>query len=473
SDDDSQGDPSRLVHESLRGGKNRTLDIRQKKSKYALPDETLEVKDQRTIFVGNVPADVAKRRGLMKQLRRHLLSFVPTAKIESTRCRSVAFQVPTAKLPVSDDEEQAGSKGKDKGKAKKQPRQHEAKRASSWRDTKASKEDAELTKDEKKYLTPQDKKKIAFIHHELHPDVDTVNVYVVFAHPVPGPKAAETMDPFEAARLSVERSNGSIFSDHTLRVDSVGKAKAIRPAGGAAEDLKSTIFVGNIDFACKEEDLRAFFEALMTTERGVPTSDLHGGDDDGEQAARPKTWVTRVRIIRDRDTQLGKGFAYVQFLDRDCADEVLGLEESKLKFAKRKLRVQRCKSTTGNATPVKTGRLERSGERSRAPRIEAKRPVDLVSAIPKGNPALGEKIAHLPKEARKQAKASDSDRVARRLAKKKARIALVQGGVKAQVTERERMRKRPRAKLGSAPGKESKRKRVRSDKSVFEKNTKK
>ncbi|TFK52651.1 hypothetical protein OE88DRAFT_1658029 [Heliocybe sulcata] len=474
SDNDSPSDPSRLVHESIEGAKDRKSNNRRKKSRYVPEDETAEVKDRRTVFIGNVPVDVAKNRGLMKQLRRHLLSFVPTAKIESTRCRSVAFQAPTSKLPLSDDEEQGGPRSTGKGKAKKQSRQHDAERASSWRDSKASKEDAELTKDEKKYLTPQEKKKIAFRHHELHPDVDTVNVYVVFAYPVPSPKAGDTMDPFEAARLCVQRCNSSIFSDHTLRVDHVGKAKAAGTAGSPADDTKSTLFVGNIDFACKEEDLRAFFEALMSTERGAPpSSDLHGGDDSGERTVRPGTWVTRVRIIRDKDTQLGKGFAYVQFSDRDCVDEVLGLEESKLKFAKRKLRVQRCRSTVSNAVPVKTGRLERGGERSlaraNALSTTAKHP---ATAVPKGNPALGEKIAHLPKEARKEAKASDPDRLARRLAKKKARMALVKDGLKPPVTERGRMRKRPKTP-GSAAGKESQKKRVRSDKSVLKKNTKK
>jgi nucleolar protein 12 len=41
---------------------------------------------------------------LKKQLQRHILSFAPTAKIESIRFRSIPFQVPTTKLPDSDDE---------------------------------------------------------------------------------------------------------------------------------------------------------------------------------------------------------------------------------------------------------------------------------------------------------------------------------------------------------------------------------
>jgi hypothetical protein len=29
---------------------------------------------------------------------------------------------------------------------------------------------------------------------------------------------------------------------------------------------------------------------------------------------KPLTWVTRIRIVRDNATQLGRGFAYVEFM---------------------------------------------------------------------------------------------------------------------------------------------------------------
>lgn len=96
-----------------------------------------------------------------------------------------------------------------------------------------------------------------------------------------------------------------------------------------------------------------------------------------------------------------------------------------------------------------------------------------VPIVPKGDPALGEKLAHLPKDARKQAKSADADRVARRLAKKKARVALANNGVKPQVKDRDRVRKGPSVKKDFAPkGKESKG-RVRSDKSTAKRNAKK
>jgi nucleolar protein 12 len=93
-------------------------------------------------------------------------------------------------------------------------------------------------------------------------------------------------------------------------------------------------------------------------------------------------------------------------------------------------------------------------------------------AVPKGDPAFGEKIAHLPKDERKKYKSSDPDRVARRLAKKKARMALdMRGSTKPLTKIRDRVRKSSAVKaVGSR--KEGK-KRVRSEKSRAKQNTKK
>jgi nucleolar protein 12 len=399
---------------------------------------------------------------LQKQLHKHILSFVPTAKIESARFRSVAFQNPTTKLPDDDGKE---------------PRKHGRDRASTWRKTNPIGD--EPKNDEKKYLTPSQKKKVAFINQELHPSADSVNAYIVFAHPPlekerPSnlPPPPPVMDPFEAACLAVEKCNGTVFMDRTIRVDSLG-----RPVDGNAKqavlagDPKSTVFVGNLDFASKEEDVRAFFESLLTTERGAPG-----------QAAEAAKWVSRVRIVRDKDTQLGKGFAYVQFTvgrllllrehpdaflkDRVCVDEVLAMEEGKLKFAKRKLRVQRCKTLPGVS---KTDKAAAAKNTSSGKALEASLPIN----IPKGDPSLGEKLATLSKGERKQVKAADAGRLARRMAKKKARIALAKQGVpvRGKEKERERARKTGAAKKTvAAPRKQG---RIRSEKSMSKRNMKK
>ena len=238
---------------------------------------------------------------MQKQLLKHILFFLPNAKIESTRFRSIAFQKPTTKLPDGDGDEKATT------------RQHDRDRTSSWRKTNSAAD--EPKNDEKKFLTPSQKKKVAFIKQELHPSADSVNAYIIFSHPPPAkerppnlPPSPPVMNPYEAARLAVEKCNGTVFMERTIRVDSSvrsadGNGKQSDISGSFAGDPKSTVFVGNLDFASKEEDVRVFFEGLLTTERGAPS----------EVSDTAKHWVSRVRIVRDKDTQLGKGFAYVQF----------------------------------------------------------------------------------------------------------------------------------------------------------------
>lgn len=68
-------------------------------------------------------------------------------------------------------------------------------------------------------------------------------------------------------------------------------------------DPKKSLFVGGLDYAAKEEDVRVFFEELVKAERGA------NKEGSGK-------WVTGVRIVRDKETQLGKGFGYVHFAVR-------------------------------------------------------------------------------------------------------------------------------------------------------------
>ncbi|KIL66799.1 hypothetical protein M378DRAFT_74638 [Amanita muscaria Koide BX008] len=425
SEDDDAGssfEPSKIVHESLKAKKNLAKDQKSSsKKKYVPPEETTAQRDLRTVFVGNLSVEVAKKKPLQKQLRRHLLSAVPTAKLESIRFRSIAFHSPTDS---------------------KDGREHDKVRAATWREEQDSKE-----KDEKKFLTPNQKKKIAFINQEFHSTADTVHAYAVFAHSVPLPPSAperqsskEVKDPYEAAQIAAKHCDGTMFMDRLLRVDVVGKSSAAH----TDTDPKLTIFVGNLDFASKEEDLRIFFEGVVSQERGGPPQVQEDEDEEEDTAKssvkKARTWVTRVRVVRDRETQLGKGFAYVQFADRECVDEILALEEGKLKFAKRKLRVQRCKTIPGSSVSTRHLTAD-SGNKStkkakpsqsqhqnqtKKPGKQGQQAVKPATpiVIPKGNPKLGDTLAHLSKEERKKAKAADADRVARRLAKKKARMAM-------------------------------------------------
>lgn len=379
SNSDSDGDSTLPVHETLVKSKGKKRE-RSKKVKYVPESETREQRDSRSIFIGNLPVQIVKSKvcfnlisvhtsfvfsfltvgvisqALTKQLKRRILTFVPTAKIESIRFRSVAFQNPTTKIDTDEDE----------GPSAKQQRQQ--KRAAEWRAEQqpsgsrtAQEEEAEEKKGEKTYMTPAQKRRLAAIKGDLHEHAAaTTNAYIVFAHPVPtateegaekkSMKMEEVMDPFEAAREAVKKCDGEEFEGRTIRVDIVGKSTAKEKAKkdeamGTLTDPKLSIFVGNLDFASGEDDLRAFFEKVMCEERGKRGQEMANGEaqsdeEDGEEEeeedsgdegrtekadrkakakkaeaiVRKPAWVTRVRIVRDRDTQLGKGFAYVQFV---------------------------------------------------------------------------------------------------------------------------------------------------------------
>jgi nucleolar protein 12 len=103
--------------------------------------------------------------------------------------------------------------------------------------------------------------------------------------------------------------------DRTIRVDSLRlpSALGLQSATNALSkrdawlpmgtDPKNSVFVGGLDYAAKEEDVRVFFEELVKKERGP--------------AEGSGSWVTGVRIVRDKETQLGKGFGYVHFVVSD------------------------------------------------------------------------------------------------------------------------------------------------------------
>ncbi|TDL22947.1 hypothetical protein BD410DRAFT_897816 [Rickenella mellea] len=111
---------------------------------------------------------------------------------------------------------------------------------------------------------------------------------------------------------------------------------------------KQSVVVENLDFACKENDLRAFFEAILKAERGSPpVSDHHdagSGDHERLGIGEGNSWVTRLLVVKDRDAQVGKAFAYVQFADRECVQHLLTMEPDELKFTARKPRIQRWKT---------------------------------------------------------------------------------------------------------------------------------
>lgn len=143
-------------------------------------------------------------------------------------------------------------------------------------------------------------RKVAFAKKKLHDARDTLNAYVVFSEKEPSLKC-------------ISKLNASLFEHTHLRVDHV--------AHPAPKDNKRTIFVGNLDFEEKEETLWRYFNSKT--------------DND----------VESVRVIRDSKTNLGKGFALVQFKDTLSVNKSLLLNDKPMSDEKkRKLRISKAKA---------------------------------------------------------------------------------------------------------------------------------
>ncbi|KAJ7478622.1 hypothetical protein B0H11DRAFT_1279696 [Mycena galericulata] len=505
SDIDSDADPDPdappPVHESLT---KRVRTKPTKKAKIVPESETPAQRDARTLFVGGLPIEVVQKKAIQKQLSRHLLAFLPPGskvKIESTRFRSVAFRDPTSSTALSTDAKVSANAVPIPGA------NHAAARASTWRKSGKGANDAEGGESggaaqgaggdgdgdtEKQYLTPAQKKKILFIQGAIHPEARGVNAYVVFAHHTLGTGDAEAEagakeededTPYRAAAHVARAANASVFMERTLRVDlcaplpSSSSGADGMDMGGAAGDPKRSVFVGNLDFGAREDDVREFFEGVVAGERGpapTPTDEAV----EGTTAPVGGRWVLGVRLVRDRETQLGKGFGYVRFVDRECVDEILALAKTdegraKLKFAKRALRVQRCRAPGASSSNATAARANARGGKTETKGQSKSKSTYPPTPPKRGDPTLGARLAHLDKDERKAAKKADAARVGRRAEKKKmgARMRVGVGSDKIKVATvgsgtRVGGRKGDKGK-GKATGKERERERkVRVSKHV-------
>ncbi|BEJ16135.1 hypothetical protein CspHIS471_0507400 [Cutaneotrichosporon sp. HIS471] len=449
-----------LVHEALKSpSARRARDNKGQTAKYVPQDESAADRDRRTLFIGNLPISVTEKPGTAA-LKRHLVTFAPTAKIESVRFRSVAFSTPTSAV-------EAGEKKGDTDEAKDATRreEREKERAATWKASQAGSSvggrgnkrgDDDVVDKSKSFLDNKGKRKVAFIKKDFHSEADSCNAYVVFGHPHPdrSKTVAPILDPYEAAATIGPAANGTEVLGRVIRVDSVrlpsavglvsaqnnlGKRDAWLPAG---TDPKCSAFVGGLDYSAKDDDVRAFFEALVTSERGAPESG---------------SWVTGVRIVRDRETQMGKGFGYVHFVDRESVDELISLPSTKLKFAKKPLRVQSCKTLPpaakrlASASKGDKGDKGKDGKDKGAKKERTKRTVPV--SMPKGDPSLGDRLKDLSKDDRKAAKHADATRLARRMAKKANKVASAHketGAIKLAATKAEKglRAKKVKAKKG-------------------------
>lgn len=136
-------------------------------------------------------------------------------------------------------------------------------------------------------------RKYAFISGQLSERVDSSNAYIV-------------MEKEEDAQKSLSE-NMRLFYGHHIRVDIAGTS-------GKLPSHKKSVFIGNIPLDASEENLWKTFS------------------DCGA--------ITSVRVVRDKKTGTGKGFAYVAFGDRAAVKSALLFDGSEI--GGRKIRVQKC-----------------------------------------------------------------------------------------------------------------------------------
>ena len=108
-----------------------------------------------------------------------------------------------------------------------------------------------------------------------------------------------------AAREAVRKLNGTVVLERHLRVDGV--------AHPTATDHRRCVFVGNLGFVDDESAIKA----AEDQEKGVekPRKKKEPADvEEGLWRQFGKVGVVEsVRVVRDKTTRVGKGFAYVQF----------------------------------------------------------------------------------------------------------------------------------------------------------------
>ncbi|KAI8902046.1 hypothetical protein BC833DRAFT_574848 [Globomyces pollinis-pini] len=209
-------------------------------------------------------------------------------------------------------------------------------------------------------------RKQAFIAKKLHDGRDTLNAYIMF-------KSSEAVD--DALSL-----NGSVFMEKHIRVDrSEKKVEKVR-------DSSRSVFIGNLPFDISDESLWSFFLVV------------------GE--------IENVRVIRDRKTNVGKGFGYVQFKEKSSIPLALKCNGNEL--CGRKIRITKAVESLAQSSKEKTTK-KTIVEGTRASRLHGLKPKGKTLKVSKKTkPEVSKKSGEAPKKVKKPR--TNPRRVALRLA---------------------------------------------------------
>ncbi|KAJ0476183.1 putative RNA recognition motif domain, nucleotide-binding alpha-beta plait domain superfamily [Helianthus annuus] len=159
-------------------------------------------------------------------------------------------------------------------------------------------------------------RKGAIIKKQINDAVDRVNAYIVF----------KTED---SAQASLSHNMAVVGGNH-IHVDrACPPRKKFKGENAPLYDTKRTVFIGNLPFDVKDEELYQLFTGFSNL----------------------KDCIEAIRVVRDPGTSMGKGIAYVLFTTRDAANTVV--RKHKLKIRDRELRLSHATKTNSNSTPSK------------------------------------------------------------------------------------------------------------------------
>lgn len=168
-------------------------------------------------------------------------------------------------------------------------------------------------------------KKAAFAKKELMDDTtSSTNAYVIYSSEA-------------AAREAAAKLNGTVVLDRHLRADYAAQPGVV--------DHRRCIFVGNLSFVDKENVENANEAGGGQSKRSKAKEPADAEEGLWQTFSRAGA-VESVRVVRDKETRVGKGFAYVQFKDENGVEAALSYNGKKFPpMLPRKLRVMRAKRT--------------------------------------------------------------------------------------------------------------------------------
>ncbi|KAK1577264.1 hypothetical protein Q3G72_020302 [Acer saccharum] len=156
-------------------------------------------------------------------------------------------------------------------------------------------------------------RKGAILKKQINDNVDSVHAYIVF-------------NSEQSAEAALAHNMAVVGGNH-VRVDrACPPRKKLKGENTPLYDNKRTVFVGNLPFDVKDEEIYQLFCGLNNLESSVEA----------------------VRVIRHSHMRLGKGIAYVLFKTREAANLVV--KKRNLKVRDRELRISRAEN---NSTPSK------------------------------------------------------------------------------------------------------------------------